>query len=99
MITTTMGMMPTKTIMTTKARMATTTIMTARNGHDHDEDGPHGHSHADHDHDEASHGHHHHHHGGLDPHAWQDALNVRHYVANIAERPVPGRTGRLRRLP
>lgn len=54
-------------------------------GHDHDEDGPHGHSHADHDHDEASHGHHHHHHGGLDPHAWQDALNVRHYVANIAE--------------
>lgn len=28
---------------------------------------------------------HHHHHGELDPHAWHDVENVRHYVSNIAE--------------
>ncbi|MDO4681422.1 MAG: zinc ABC transporter substrate-binding protein [Lautropia sp.] len=38
-----------------------------------------------HGHGHGKDGAHHHHHGGLDPHAWQDAANVRHYVENISK--------------
>ena len=45
--------------------------------HDHDPE----HQHSAHEHEHAHHGHDH---GGLDPHAWQNPLNVKRYAANIA---------------
>lgn len=53
--------------------------------HDHDEhDHKHDHDEHEHDHDEHAHHGHGHDHGGLDPHAWQNPLNVKRYAANIA---------------
>ena len=61
--------------------------------HDHDHDHDHGHDHH-HDHDHKHDHHHDHDHdhnhdhaenaGEIDPHAWQDIDNVRHYVRTIA---------------
>lgn len=55
--------------------------------HDHDHDKEHDHDkheHGEHDHHDGHHHAHHHAHEGVDPHAWLDPENAKHWLADIA---------------